>query len=189
VEPKRQLELAEVRVNRAYREVAKAKQAMTIKGQQNLYEQTDAERIARVDKAVKRLATAEMEKAKARAIYVEWKREVDEANAELKISSGLDGLQLRIDNALAEMRDKDTVITSAETSQTLSDRRRKRVEEGAIRALTAAGGKLTNKELAALLGVDAHGLSGLLSKCEQIERFHDGNIQNESMSYKLKEKK
>ena len=90
-DPKTELDKSISRCNRAYRAVAIAKEWVTmgkdIKGQQALYEQTDAERIARVDRAVKKLAEAEIEKAKARAVYVQWKREVDQANAELKTSS------------------------------------------------------------------------------------------------------
>ncbi len=158
-----------------------------LKGQTSIYNQTPEDRLARVEKAVKRLSEAEINKAKARAVYAEWKIECDLANAELKTSSGMDGLQLRIDNALEEMRDQDTVITSNETSAVLNDRRRRRIEEGAIFALSKAGGKLTNKELAAMLGVDSHGLAGLLSKCEGVIRFHDGRLNNEQMSWRLKE--
>lgn len=77
--------------------------------------------------------------------------------------------------------------TDCETNKEIKERRRAEVQKRALMALKAApGGRMSGKGLASLIGVNPHGLDGLLVGAEGFEKVHDGRVGNEQTHYVLK---
>ncbi len=157
-----------------------------IKGQQSLYTQTAEDRIARVEKAVVELAEAEREFSVIREAYVAGRAKKIKALGNLKSASGFDGHQVQIDLEAKQRKDRELAISTVDTTESILERKRVEAEYIALRRLRAAGGVMTNMELAPLCNRDEHGMAGVLSKCVHVEKFHDGNINNQRMSWRLK---
>ncbi len=115
--------------------------------------------------------------------------EESKAHGDFLVATGGDTLQRELELSDDHQKIEQLQGTSPETSALIAKRRRETIEAGAIRVLKAAGGEMSNKDLASLLNQDSHGLSGLLSQCDSIEKTRMGRQRNEIVAWKLKETK
>ncbi len=158
-----------------------------LKGQEYLYTITPEEKLQRIREKSEAVTSKTKEMLQARAAYAKLQSEQKEAMLDLNAEVGTPGRQELLAELKAETKLDDTVLTVV-TNNAISERRRADVEHKAIRALKAVG-IITNMDLAKMINHDAHGLAGVLSKCEEVERVHDGNLNNERMSWRLKAEK
>lgn len=155
-----------------------------LKGQEHFYSISPEEKLQRIRDKSDAVAKKTREMLQARAAYAKLQAEEKEAKLDLNAEVGTPGRQEILAELKEEIKLDDTVLTLV-TNNAMSDKRRKDVEYKAIRALSAVG-IITNMDLAAMINHDSHGLAGVLSKCEHVERVHDGNLNNERMSWRLK---
>ncbi len=156
-------------------------------GQTALYTVSADEQLRLIREAKKRKVDIKVELHKNHEIRKLLRVDYVKACDELDRAEGGENLQMRIAEIKQEESTQSAVITSRETSQSVLAARRKRVEQGAVRTLKAAGGLLSNKDLASLLNQEEHGLSGLLTECAELEKITTGRIGNDVVSWKLKE--
>lgn len=158
-----------------------------IEGQTSFYTATAQEKLDNIETARKKWVKARIAIADNLRARKELTKLASQAHTEFLVASGGDSLQREIELSWDAQRTLDLQGTSLETSAILAEARRKRIEGQVLLILSACGGIMTNQDLAMGLNPpqDAHGLAGLLSKFPRVERFHDGRLGNELMSWKL----
>ncbi len=156
-----------------------------LKGQETLFQITPEEKLQRIREKSDAVTAKTREMLQARQAYAKLQAEAKEAVLDLNAEVGTPGRQEILAELKSEAKLDETVL---ETNANRDKERRERVEYKALRAIAAVG-LITNLDLARMINHDPHGLAGVLSKCDHIERIHDGNLNNERMSWRLKNPK
>ncbi len=156
-----------------------------LKGQESFYTITPEEKLARIQRCSENVEQRLRTLLEARAAYVKGKEDFRKADMELKAELGTAGLQEKIEGELKKAKEQDGEPGLADTLEKIVTNRRNDTEFKALRYLAACG-TTSNMDLALVVKVDPHGLAGVLSKCEQVEKVHDGNLNNERMLWRLK---
>ncbi len=157
-----------------------------ITGQKNLYPITPEQRLEKYDAALKAQAELFKDMVRARGVYEAAKKRHTVGKLDAEKALGVTDHQKQAVFELEQEKKASVTIHSSQTNAQWAESRRTEKERRAIAELKDHG-ILTNIEMAARLGLDPHGVAGVLGKCSSIERVHSGNLNNERMSWKLKE--
>ncbi len=156
-----------------------------LKGQESFYTITPEEKLSRIQKCSENVEQRLRTLLEARAAYVQGKEDYRKAQLELNGELGTAGLQEKIEGELKKAKEADGGPGFADTLEKIVTTRRNDTEFKALRYLAAVG-TVSNMDLALVVKVDPHGLAGVLSKCDKVEKVHDGNLNNERMLWRLK---
>ncbi len=160
-----------------------------IAGQESFYKVTAEERLRLIEEANAKLQAINDEIAANLTARKKLRESASLANAELLTSTRSGSTQRMLEFAEAKKKIDNTEISIKGADDTISKRNqrvRAAIHDASIAALRAAGGSLSNKDLASLIGQDSHGLSGLLCDCDLIEKIRTGRMNNEVVAWKLK---
>ncbi len=157
-----------------------------IKGQESFYKIS-------ADEVLKNIATARDRHREVRLKIANnllerkaLRAEESKAHSELMQSIGGDSAQQELAEVKKQREIDSLKREGPSTGKSRSDAWKAAIRNAALATLKAAGGELSNMDLASLIGQDPHGLSGLLSGMEEIEKTRMGRINNEVVGWKLK---
>lgn len=122
------------------------------------------------DRALTDAPTADASRARAVA-----RQALDDNAAERKrLTDALAAAEAELEAAIAGISGPaaSAPVMTITTRRDIAKARRDAVEAGAIRALRAAGGRLSNRDLARMLGVSPHGLEPLLKTSTAVRKIH-----------------